>query len=52
MVKHTSEAAFETTIESVLLTDGYTRVEGKGFDREWAIFPKAARASCRRASTR
>ncbi len=38
-MKRTSEAAFETAIESVLLGEGYTRVDGKGFDRERAIFP-------------
>jgi type I restriction enzyme R subunit len=38
-MKHTSEAAFETAIESVLLANGYTRVDGKGFDRERALFP-------------
>ncbi|MBN8213795.1 MAG: type I restriction endonuclease subunit R [Xanthomonadales bacterium] len=37
-MKLTSEAAFETAIESVLLGDGYTRVGVKGFDRERAIF--------------
>lgn len=31
--KRTSEAAFETAIESVLLANGYTRVAGKAFDR-------------------
>jgi type I restriction enzyme R subunit len=41
-MKHTSEAAFEAAIESVLLGDGYARVEGKGFDRERAIFPAEA----------
>ena len=39
MPKSTSEAAFETAIEAVLLGDGYTRVDGQGFDRERAIFP-------------
>ena len=38
-MKRTSEAAFETAIEDVLLDDGYTRVDAKGFDRERAIFP-------------
>lgn len=37
-MKRTSEAAFETAIEVVLLGDGYTRVEGKEFDRERALF--------------
>lgn len=41
-MKRTSEAAFETAIESVLLGEGYTRVDGKGFDRERAIFPDEA----------
>lgn len=41
-MKSTSEAAFETAIESVLLGAGYTRVEGNGFDRERAIFPAEA----------
>lgn len=43
-MKRTSEAAFETAIESVLLGDGYTRVDAKGFDREQAIFPDEALA--------
>jgi len=34
-----SEAAFETVIESQLLSRGYVRVEEEGFDRERAIFP-------------
>lgn len=38
-MKSTSEAAFETAIESVLLNDGYTQVDAKGFDRERAVFP-------------
>ena len=41
-MKLTSEAAFETAIESVLLADGYVRVDGKGFDRERAIFSDEA----------
>jgi len=41
-MKTTSEAAFETAIESVLLADGYSRVDAKGFDRERAIFPNEA----------
>lgn len=43
----TSEAAFETAIESVLLAGGYTRVNSKGFDRERAIFPEEALAFIR-----
>ena len=46
-MKQTSEAAFETAIESVLLGDGYARLDGKGFDREWAIFPDEALAFIR-----
>jgi len=38
-VNRTSEAAFETAIESVLLGQGYETINGKGFDRERAIFP-------------
>jgi type I restriction enzyme R subunit len=38
-MKTTSEAAFETAIESVLLGAGYTRLDGKGLERERAIFP-------------
>ena len=41
-MKRTSEAAFETVIESVLLDAGYTRIDGRGFDRERAIFPDEA----------
>ncbi len=46
-MKSTSEAAFETAIESVLLANGYTRVAGKDFDRERAIFPAEALAFIR-----
>jgi type I restriction enzyme R subunit len=38
-MKRTSEAAFETAIEAVLLNDGFSRVAPKEFDRERAIFP-------------
>lgn len=31
--QRTSEAAFETAIESVLLAGGYVRVDGNAFDR-------------------
>ena len=41
-MKQTSEAAFEAAIEAVLLANGYSRVDGKGFDRERAIFPDEA----------
>ncbi|MDP2228238.1 MAG: hypothetical protein Q8J78_12265, partial [Moraxellaceae bacterium] len=46
-MKSSSEAAFETAIESILLSDGYTRINGKGFDRERAIFPDEALAFIR-----
>lgn len=39
MSKRTGEGAFETAIESVLLSDGYIGIDGKEFDRERAIFP-------------
>jgi type I restriction enzyme R subunit len=41
-MKRTSEAAFETAIEAVLLAEGYMPVSAKGFDRERAIFPDEA----------
>ena len=37
----TSEAAFETVIETHLLAHGYTSVPAAGFDRERALFPAA-----------
>lgn len=37
-MNRTSEAAFETAIESVLLGNGFTPVDGQGFDRERSIF--------------
>lgn len=46
-MKQTSEAAFETAIEAVLLADGYSRVDAKSFDRERAIFPSEALAFIR-----
>jgi type I restriction enzyme R subunit len=46
-MKRTSEAAFETAIEAVLLGDGYLRIDAKGFDRERAIFPDEAPAFIR-----
>jgi len=39
-MKQTSEAAFETAIESVLLADGYHTLPSAAFDRERAIFPE------------
>ncbi|WP_089724704.1 type I restriction endonuclease subunit R [Candidatus Thiosymbion oneisti] len=41
-MKQTSEAAFETTIEDVLLAQGYEQQDAKSFDRERAIFPEVA----------
>lgn len=41
-MKRTSEAAFETAIEAVLLAEGYIPVSANGFDRERAIFPDEA----------
>jgi len=46
-MKRTSEAAFETAIAVVLLGEGSTRGDGKGFDRERAIFPDEASAFIR-----
>jgi type I restriction enzyme R subunit len=43
-MKRTSEAAFETAIEAVLLDDGFNRVPPKEFDRERAIFASEALA--------
>lgn len=41
-MKPTSEAAFETAIEAVLLANGYAQIDSKVFDREQAIFPDLA----------
>ena len=41
-MKRTSEAAFETSIEDVLLNQGYEKHDSKTFDRERAIFPEVA----------
>ena len=38
-MSQTSEGAFETVIETHLLTNGYVTISGNGFDRERAIFP-------------
>ncbi|WFF42001.1 type I restriction endonuclease subunit R [Salinicola endophyticus] len=46
-MKRTSEAAFETAIEAVLLADGYNQIAALGFDRERAIFPDEALAFIR-----
>jgi type I restriction enzyme R subunit len=39
VIKHTSEAAFETVIEAHLLQNWYVAVPRDGFDRQRAIFP-------------
>ena len=41
-MKPTSEAAFETAIEAVLLAGGYEKLLSGDFDRERAIFPDEA----------
>jgi len=41
-MKQTSEAAFETAIEAVLLNDGYSKLTSSAFDAERAIFPEEA----------
>ncbi len=41
-MKFTSEAAFETAIEDVLLGQGYVRHVSKDFDPETSIFPSVA----------
>jgi type I restriction enzyme, R subunit len=46
-MKPTSEAAFETAIEAVLLDNGYTRLPSGAFDAERAIFPAEALAFIR-----
>ena len=46
-MKRTSEAGFETAIKAILLGDGYTRIEARGFDCERAIFPDEALAFIR-----
>ena len=46
-MKTTSEAAFETVIETHLLQNGYGSVAKEGFDRERAIFPEEVLAFIR-----
>ena len=46
-MKQTSEAAFETAIEAVLLNDGYNKLASGAFDTERAIFPEEALAFIR-----
>lgn len=42
MPRRTSEAAFETAIEAVLLADGYAELPPSAFDAERAILPEVA----------
>lgn len=51
-MKRTSEAAFETAIESVLLSNGYDKHSSKDFDRERAIFPEVALNFIRNTQTK
>ncbi|NLZ62566.1 MAG: type I restriction endonuclease subunit R, partial [Lentisphaerae bacterium] len=46
-MKLTSEAAFETAIEAVLLSDGYSKLASDAFEVERAIFPDEALAFIR-----
>ena len=46
-MKRTTEAAFETVIETHLLENGYVRIAGEAFDRVRAIFPAEALAFIR-----
>ncbi|HIO30266.1 type I restriction endonuclease subunit R [Marinobacter salarius] len=39
-MKQTSEAAFESSIEAVLVSGGYSKLASKAFDTERAIFPE------------
>ncbi len=39
-MKQASEAAFETAIETELLTSGYGKLASNNFERERAIFPE------------
>jgi len=47
-MKPTSEAAFETVVETHLLQNGYASVAKEGFDRERAIFPEEVLSFIRR----
>jgi len=47
MGKRTSEAAFESAIETALLADGYHNLPSPAFDRERAIFPETVLAFIR-----
>jgi type I restriction enzyme, R subunit len=43
-MQQTFEVAFETAIEKVLLSDGYSKLASGAFDTELAIFPDEALA--------
>ncbi|OPX99212.1 MAG: hypothetical protein A4E62_01070 [Syntrophorhabdus sp. PtaU1.Bin002] len=47
MTRQTTEAAFETVIETHLLANGYELEDRDGFDRERAIFPETVLAFIR-----
>jgi type I restriction enzyme R subunit len=51
-MKRTSEAAFETVIETHLLAHGYVAVDRAGFDPERAIFPETVLAFIRETQPR
>ena len=46
-MSQTREKAFETVIESYLLSHGYISVPRDGFDREGAVFPETTLAFIR-----
>lgn len=51
-MKQTSEAAFETAIEMVLLGDGYSKLSSGAFDTERAIFPEETLAFIRETQSK
>lgn len=51
-MKQTSEAAFETVIEAVLLANGYAKMVSDDFDRERALFPAEALIFIRETQTK
>lgn len=51
-MKRTSEAAFETAIELVLMADGYEKLLSRDFDRERAIFTDVALSFIRNTQTK
>jgi type I restriction enzyme R subunit len=46
-MSQTCEKAFETVLESHLLSQGYVSVPPDGFDRERAVFPETTLAFIR-----